>query len=243
MERGFHPRWSATFHTVGSREKAGFVCLTTDVNQDTFPPPCQICFLLRLYRHIPSVSTVRSISIRHLSANLLSSCHLSFIKLRTCRTVVPGAKSREAAAEKDPKSSGHNEKDGEKWWQKERRQRRIMTADSLTGLTHKWESHWWSAGISGRLDIVDTREFMLGLDAPHLWDKCKNTMPCQSAQITMVMSFAQIPADKYTQCTELALHFIDAWLYIICQWGSGTFQCWVLWMANRFSCRWPILWT
>ena len=44
------------------------------------------------------------------------------------------------------------------------------------------------------LDLVTslTQEFMPSLDALHLWDKCESTMPCQSAQITMVISFAEM---------------------------------------------------
>ena len=34
---------------------------------------------------------------------------------------------------------------------------------------------------------------MPSLDVLHLWDKCKSKMPCQSSQITTVISLAQRP--------------------------------------------------
>ena len=42
---------------------------------------------------------------------------------------------------------------------------------------------------------------MPSLDALHLWDKCGNTMSCESAQITMVVSFAaqRLTAMAYTE--------------------------------------------
>ena len=231
MEQGFNPRWSATFHT-GSREMAGFACLATDVNQDTFPefpPPCQICFLLRLYRHIPSVSTVRSISIRHLSTNLLSSCHFSFINSRTCRTVVPGAKSREAAAEKDPKSSGHNEKDGDKWCQKEKRQRWKMTADSLTGLTHKWESHWWSAVSLAGWTL--THENLCSAWTLHTCGTSAKA-PCHARVLKSPWWWALL---KYQQ---ISIHNAQSWRDISWMHDCTSFVNGAATHFNAKSCRW-----
>ena len=56
----------------------------------------------------------------------------------------------------------------------------ILTAGSCTD----W-SHQCSAGSVAS----QTQEYIPSLDAQHLWDKCESTMPCQSAEITMVMSF------------------------------------------------------
>ena len=55
------------------------------------------------------------------------------------------------------------------------------TAASLTASVFRVSTvqRWSWAG--------STHEFMPCVDAPHLWDRCERTMPCQSTQITMVM--------------------------------------------------------
>ena len=63
----------------------------------------------------------------------------------------------------------------------------FLTADSASWLFRPVGPHQCSAESVASW----AREFMPSLDALHLWDKCKNTMPCQSAQITMVMSLHQ----------------------------------------------------
>ena len=70
----------------------------------------------------------------------------------------------------------------------ERNQEKVNTNDSwLTADSTSWLFQPVGPHLCRAESVASwAREFMPSLDALHLWDKCENTMPYQSAQITMV---------------------------------------------------------
>ena len=76
-----------------------------------------------------------------------------------------------------------------------------------------------------------TKEFMPSLDTSHLWDKYENTMPCQIAQITMVMSFAQKAESNGIHRAECSTWTVQAHKELtvadVSNCRASSSQCWI----------------